>query len=151
MIAADSRESTPPVVADTRDQVELARLNALLATATNGEVRLVTAAGESLPLPDALRRVLASAADVLARGEAVRLVTMPPDLDETEAAAVLGISLAQLRALLDKAVIPSRPAGTHRRIGLLDLYTYLADRHERSTDLLGEMARIAEDSPGGYD
>jgi excisionase family DNA binding protein len=150
MITADARESTP-VVADARDQAELARVIALLATASNGEVRLVTPAGESLPLPEALRRVLAAAADVLARGEAVTLVPKPADLSETEAAAVLGVSATQLIALLDEAVIPSRQTGAQRRIGLLDLYTYMTQRHARSTDLLGEMAHIAEESPGGYD
>jgi excisionase family DNA binding protein len=142
MIAADARESTPPVVGDAHDQAEFVRLIALLATASNGEIRLVTAAGESLPLPEALRRVLTAAADVLARGKAVRLVPMPPDLSETEAAAVLGVSRPQLTVLLDEEVIPSRRAGTRRLIGLLDLYAYMAQRHTRSIDLLGRWRAL---------
>lgn len=151
MITSAAREGMPPVVADVHDQVELARVIALLAAASNAEVRLATAAGESLPLPAALRRVLSSAADVLARGEAVTLVPLAPDLSEAQAASVLGVSRTHLTALLDAGVLPSRRAGPHRQIGLLDLYTYMTQRDARSADLLAEMARIAEESPGGYD
>jgi len=151
MITADPREGTSPVLGDARDQAALARVHDMLATATDGELRLVSAAGESLPLPDALRRVLAVATDVLARGEAVTLVPLPPELSVSQAAAVLGVSRPHLITLLDDGALPSRRVGTHRRIDLHDLSAYMTHRHARSRDLLTEMARIAEESPGGYD
>jgi len=152
MITADAREGTSPVLGEARDQAALARVHDMLATATDEELRLVSAAGESLPLPDALRRVLAVATDVLARGEAVTLVPLPPELSVSQAAAVLGVSRPHLITLLDDGALPSRRVGSHRRIDLHDLSAYITThRHAYSRDLLAEMARIAEESPGGYD
>jgi len=102
-------------------------------------------------MPDVLRDVLSEATDALARGEAVTLAPLQPEISVSQAAILLGISQPHLVKLLDDGVIPSQFDGTHRRVNLLDLYAYKEHRRQRSQRLLQDMTRIAEESVGGYD
>ena len=123
----------------------------VLAVAAAGDLCLRTAAGELLPLPESVHRVLAEATTVLARGDALTLVPPQAELSTTQAAALLGVSRPQLIKLLATQAIPYRRVGSHRRVSLLDLQAYAARRHAKSLDLLNAMAHIAEESAGGYD
>ena len=151
MVAVNGRATAAPPVGDAGEQEALVRLNKALAASIEGDLCLVTATGESLVLPDPVRRVLAAATEMLTHGEALKLVPVHAELSTSQAAALLSISRPHLIKLLDEGVIPYRRVGTHRRIGLRDLSTYLSQRSAHSRDLLAQMARIAEESAGGYD
>jgi len=150
-VAVNPHENASPPADNTRDEATLAQLKKLLHSVRGRDLRLITLDGESLAMPDVLRDVLSEATDALARGEAVTLAPLQPEISVSQAAILLGISQPHLVKLLDDGVIPSQFDGTHRRVNLLDLYAYKEHRRQRSQRLLQDMTRIAEESVGGYD
>ncbi len=150
-MAVNPHENASPPADNTRDEATLAQLKKLLHSVRGRDLRLITLDGESLAMPDVLRDVLSEATDALARGEAVTLAPLQPEISVSQAAILLGISQPHLVKLLDDGVIPSQFDGTHRRVNLLDLYAYKEHRRQRSQRLLQDMTRIAEESVGGYD
>jgi len=150
-VAVNPHENASPPADNTRDEATLAQLKKLLHSVRGRDLRLITLDGESLAMPDVLRDVLSEATDALARGVAVTLAPLQPEISVSQAAILLGISQPHLVKLLDDGVIPSQFDGTHRRVNLLDLYAYKEHRRQRSQRLLQDMTRIAEESVGGYD
>lgn len=148
-MAVEQHESAPPVVRNPREETALARLQEVLDGAA-GELYLGTPDGKSVLIPASLRRGLRVAADMLAREKAVALEPAH-DISAAQAAAFLRVSQEHLDKLLDEGELPFRHIGEDRRIKVDDLYAYDERRHRLSRQLLREMTRIAEESPGGYD
>jgi excisionase family DNA binding protein len=81
----------------------------------------VEAGGGTLALPRPAAALLAQVLQLLARGQGVRVVPEPAMLTTQQAADILGVSRPYLIGMLDRAEIPYRMVGTHRRIALADL------------------------------
>ena len=117
---------------------------------TGGRLRITTADGTVLDLPEpvaeALAEVLAAAAD----GERPLVLRSPDDLTTEQAAAVLGVSRPTVIRMIEAGKLAARMAGTHRRLALGDVLAYRAASASRRRDALDRMSDQAEDL-GLYD
>src|SRR5215469_10945439 len=105
-----------------KDAKALEMVHAVLSQ-SDGDV-LVTANGESTPLPAEVRRVLANVVEALRRGQGITVAPHAQRLTTQQAADLLGISRPTLVKLLESGRIPFDTPGRHRRIRLVDLLTY---------------------------
>ncbi len=115
-----------------------------------GHLRVTTADGTVLDLPEPVERALVEVLQAAADGDRPLVVRSPEDLTTEQAAAVLGVSRPTVVRLIDTGKLPARMVGTHRRVALGDV---LAHRHastQRRHDALDQMTRQAEDL-GLYD
>ena len=148
-MAVEQYESAPPVVSNPREEAALARLKHVLDSADGG-LYVGTSSGESCPIPASMRRLLRMAAEALTHERAVALEPVH-EVSAAQAAAFLRVSRQHLDRLLDEGDLPSRRVGEDQCVKVKDLYAYDEHRHQLSRQLLREMTRIAEESPGGYD
>jgi excisionase family DNA binding protein len=100
--------------------------------------------GTALRLPGPARDAVVDLLSRMARGETVTVTSADELLSTSQAAALAGISHTYLRNLTSRGVIPVQYRGTHRRIRLADLQSWLAGRGLPSDD----DAAPAEDSGG---
>jgi len=84
----------------------------------------VEASDGALAVPRPAAALLAQVLQLLARGQGVRVVPDPAMLTTQQAADLLHVSRPYLIGLLDRAEMPYRMVGTHRRIALADLLEY---------------------------
>jgi len=127
---------------------ELRRMTQLVEE--GGPTSLVGPTGDQVALPAAMTEVLAFVLETMQHQQAVVLMPEDQALTTNQAAAILGVSRPYLVRLLDEGKIPSRRAGTHRRVGLADLRAYQAQRdlaRRRTLDAL----TVALDEAGVYD
>ncbi|WP_305788751.1 excisionase family DNA-binding protein [Symbioplanes lichenis] len=99
--------------------------------------------GVAAPMPPELADLVWQLARSLADGDGVTVVPLPAELSTTEAAHLLRISRPTLVKALDAGELPSRKAGTHRRIAARDVLAYrevLIDRHYRAYEALMEYS-----------
>lgn len=104
-----------------------------LAEALASEDVTVFVDGTSLRLPEGARDAVVDLLSRLTRGETVTVTSVEELLTTSQAAALAGISHTYLRNLTTQGVIPVQYRGTHRRIRLTDIQTWLAGR-ERPGD-----------------
>ena len=78
----------------------------------------------TLNLPAAVLRLLVRILEEMARGNAVTLIPVHPELTTQEAADMLNISRPSLIQLLNEGKIESRRVGTHRRVRFEALMKY---------------------------
>jgi excisionase family DNA binding protein len=84
----------------------------------------VEAGDDALAVPRPAAALLAQVLQLLARGQGVRVVPDTAMLTTQQAADMLHVSRPYLIGLLDRAEMPYRMVGTHRRIALADLLEY---------------------------
>lgn len=84
--------------------------------------------GTSLRLPGGARDAVVDLLARLSRGETVTVTSAEELLTTSQAAALAGISHTYLRNLTTRGIIPVQYRGTHRRIRLADLQSWLAGR-----------------------
>lgn len=104
----------------------------LLAGALASEDVTVFVDGTSLRLPDGARDAVVDLLSRLTRGETVTVTSAEELLTTSQAAAFAGISHTYLRNLTTQGVIPVQYRGTHRRIRLADLRSWLAGRGQEA-------------------
>lgn len=115
-----------------------------------GEVFLKDSSGREIVLPRSVRGVLEKAVREMAGGNEVRILAVESELSTQRAADILGVSRPHLVKLLDRGEMPSRKAGTHRRVRLEDLLSYKEGRDRERGEALDEITRVSEDL-GLYD
>ena len=140
----DSGESIVPNSADSQGAKRL--LDFIAREGVGGELRLVTKGGQEVPLPHAVYRALEEAAQAVAGGHAVTVLSAHHELTSTQAAAVLNVSRPHLVGLLDAGEIPFYKVGTHRRISLDDLLAYKRRRDSSRRETLRRLTRDAQDA-----
>ncbi|HEU5421773.1 MAG TPA: helix-turn-helix domain-containing protein [Streptosporangiaceae bacterium] len=84
----------------------------------------VEVGNDALAVPRPAAALLAQVLQLLARGQGVRVVPDTAMLTTQQAADMLHVSRPYLIGLLDRAEIPHRMVGTHRRVALADLLEY---------------------------
>lgn len=107
--------------------------------------KLVSSAGEIIPVPDELFRVLKYAAQNLAEGRAVSVAPIETQLTTQEAAEFLGMSRPSLIKIVDRGDIPCTKVGRHRRVRLGDLVDYRRRQVGIRRVALQEMVDISLD------
>lgn len=93
--------------------------------------------------------VLASVAEVLARGDAITIVPVGKELTTQQAADLLNVSRQYLVRLLEAGQIPFSKVGKHRRLRIEDVLAFKAQRDQERRAKLEELTRLSEDL-GGY-
>jgi excisionase family DNA binding protein len=94
----------------------------------------------TLNLPASALRLLVRILEEMARGNAVTLIPVHPELTTQEAADMLNISRASLIQLLNEGKIESRRVGTHRRVRFEVLMKY---KREADTELRKVLKHLA--------
>jgi excisionase family DNA binding protein len=100
---------------------------------------LVGLAGEQMPLPAEVDRVLRHAIEVMRQGKAVHVAPQNLVLTTQEAADLLDVSRPTLVKLLEDGAIPFDQPNRHRRVRLHDVLDYRARRHAAQRAALDEL------------
>ena len=100
---------------------------------------------DSVALPPVAARLVLGLLKELARGNAVTLNTVSPELTTREAADLLNISRPMLIQLLDDGKIPYHRLGTHRRIPLDGVLAFKAALYAKRKAALDEMSALHQE------
>lgn len=106
--------------------------------------------GQALPLPQAVRDLLAHVLAEIAQGNAVTLIPIHAEMTTQEAADFLNVSRPHLVKLLDSGAIPHHKVGTHRRVRFRDLRDFKARKAARAEERLADLTREAQELGMGY-
>lgn len=109
-----------------------------------GQFRVVGPAGEHVEFPLALMPLLESIADDFEQGQRVAVLPIEELLTTTEAAELLNVSRPYFARLLDQHEFPFEMVGTHRRVRLGDVLSYLQRKDAERRVALDEMVREGE-------
>ncbi|MBO1268375.1 helix-turn-helix domain-containing protein [Arthrobacter cavernae] len=82
----------------------------------------------------------------LSRGEAVTVSSVEEMLTTSQAAELAGISHTYLRNMTDRGEIPVEYRGTHRRIRLADIMSWLESQKKKAA---ADAANAADDAANG--
>ncbi|PBY65979.1 DNA-binding protein [Pseudomonas aeruginosa] len=101
-------------------------------------------------IPAKALAALADALDQIARGRAVDLQGIPPEVATSEAAALLNLPHPRLLRLLDEGAIASRMANGRQRVQVIDLVAFKQAQADASSAAMDELARESERLKLGY-
>lgn len=129
-------DQTPPFSENDRELLE--KINDVI----NGAERpmLVGREGAHVQFPEPLFHVLTKAVRMMARGQAVMLLSENEEFTTQAAANHLGMSRPHLIKLLEAGAIPFHHVGTHRRIYLKDLQSFESRRDAQRRKTLDALA-----------
>jgi len=109
-------------------------------------VQLAQLESLKVEIPAQALAALAEALDHIAKGRAVDLQGVPPEVATREAAALLNLPHPRLLQLLDDGAIASRMRNGRRRVQVVDLVAYRqAAQAEASSAAMDELATLSED------
>jgi excisionase family DNA binding protein len=109
---------------------------------------VILAGGESdarEALPVTAARLLMKILSEIAKGNAVTIVPLKPELTTQEAAELLNVSRPHLIKLLERGEMPFHKVGTHRRIRLADVVVYKRKALEERKAALREMVALNQE------
>lgn len=113
-------------------------------------VQLAQLGSLQVEIPAKALAALADALDQIAKGRAVDLQGVPPEVATREAAALLNLPHPRLLQLLDDGAIASRMANGRRRVQVVDLVAYRQAQAEASSAAMDELTRESERLNLGY-
>lgn len=106
---------------------------------------------KDLKLPIKAFRLLESILDLMAEGKSFTLIQEDTELSTQKAADLLSVSRPHIVKLLETGEIPFKKTGSHRRIRLEDLVTYMTKLRLRRAAALQELADQAQNLKMGYE
>ena len=157
-MSASVRPSSGKMPPDTakaipaRERTAAARIAALLSSAPAKErrpVAVVDAEGERVEVPAALTAIIYRAAELIAEGHPVAVMSDDEVLSTQDAADLLNVSRQYLVRLVDAGDLPAQKVGSHRRLRLADVLAFKAQRDAKRTSALDRLTTLSEDA-GGY-
>lgn len=104
------------------------------------EVKLTLPTGEELIVPRRAAELLSELLESLGDGQDPSVLPRAMELSTGEVASLLGVSRQYVTRLLDEERIPSRRAGTHRRVLASDALRYRRQDDRRRARRLRELA-----------
>lgn len=113
-------------------------------------VQLAQVGGLQVEIPAQALAALAEALDQIAKGRAVDLQGVPPEVATREAAALLNLPHPRLLQLLDDGAIASRMRNGRRRVQVVDLVVYRQAQAEASSTAMDELTGESERLNLGY-
>lgn len=113
-------------------------------------VQLAQLESLKVEIPAKALAALAEALDHIAKGRAVDLQGVPPEVATREAAALLNLPHPRLLQLLDDGAIASRMRNGRRRVQVVDLVAYRQAQAEASSAAMDELTTLSEDLKLGY-
>lgn len=105
------------------------------ALATSGDEVKVSLSRETAELVSRL-------VDARARGEEILVSRGHAEVTPTEAAVLLGMSRPQVRKLMDRGLLEFRKVGTHHRVRVSSIRTFLESERPRRREALGDLAAL---------
>jgi len=105
------------------------------ALATSGDEVNVSLSRETAEM-------LARVVDAQTQGQEVVVTHGLQEVSPTEAALMLGMSRPQVRRLMDKGELPFRMVGSHHRIAIEDVHTFLAAERKRRKTALARFSAL---------
>ena len=147
---ASSNLKLEPVVASDRELATLLALEDLLQVTTNGspepKLRVVSATGQEVELPESILRLLQQLVSQLAKGKGATIWSFHQPLRIGEAARLLEISRHRLVELLAEEEIPHTGDGWECQIRFDDLMAYKQKRDRLQKEGLAEIVTISEEA-----
>lgn len=134
-----------PIAPSESERAALAEIARLFDACDGRGPMLVGLKGEQIALPESVCRVLRQAVRSMSQDRAVSVVPIHKQLTTQEAADLLLVSRPYLVKLLDAGEIPSTKTGTHRRIRLDDLMSYVAQRDARRREALDLLTQESQE------
>lgn len=123
-------------------------------TGTQETVKIQLSGGNAeaavLTLPALALRLLLGALEQMAKGNAVSLSPIRPELTTQQAADMLNVSRPYLIRLLDEGAMPYHKVGTHRRIRLQDFLEYKEKDDRKRQEALDALTAQAQELNMGY-
>ena len=114
-------------------------------------IRLENDGGEEVvPIPASVYRMLLDILTNMAKGNAVTLVPSHAEMTTQQAADILNVSRPFVIQLIEAGKLPHRMVGTHRRIAFADLMDYKRRIDADRLQVLGELAKEAQELDMGY-
>lgn len=132
---------------------ELPALQVVLAAleGENAHLGVVGASGGALSLSPALEGGLRDVLRLLLTRHAVEVLPADEELSPNEAADRLNVSRTFVNKLLERGELPCRMVGTHKRIPLADLLTYMERIAARRREGLAAIAGFSQAQGGEID
>lgn len=103
----------------------------LLALLNESEEISISSATHTAQVSTELSHLFADLLQKLATGQRVEMQTVTQDLTTTEAARRLGVSRPTLVKLIKTGDLPAHKVGSHYRIDIADLQTYIEIRYQK--------------------
>lgn len=104
-----------------------------------------------MELPVSTLRLVEKILNGLAKGDAIRVVSVNAELTTQEAADLLNVSRPHLVKLLEDGELPFLRTGKHRRVRLADLLQFKDARERASVQVMDELSRQAQELGMGYE
>ncbi len=104
-----------------------------------------------MELPTKALRALVEVLAELAEGNAVQIVPVHAELSTQEAADILNVSRPHVVKLVEEGHLPFHKTGKHRRVRLVDLLQFKAQRDKASQDAMAELTQQAQELRLGYE
>lgn len=126
------------------------RLKKLLEVLSRGRKAKLVVGQTEAPVPDEVQILLRHVIEVLARGDAMSLVSIERELTTQQAADILNVSRQYMARLLDAGEVPcTKTKGAHRRVNLQDVLAYKRKRAGQRKAALDELVELTAEY-GGY-
>jgi excisionase family DNA binding protein len=106
-------------------------------------IRLTSADGSEVRLPDVLADVLRAAVGPMVRGQSVSVAPIGDEMTTQQAADFLGYSRPTVVRLVDEGRIPSVRLHSHRRVRLADVIAFRDQLAVERREALAQMTRDA--------
>jgi len=151
----DSIRRMQPVSAPAAEKAGVAALHQLLdhmgqpRRKRAPQCQLVGPKGEATEIPESVFYVLERVAEVLARGDAITIVSVGKELTTQQAADLLNVSRQYLVRLLEEEKLPFTKTGKHRRLRIEDVLAFKERRDHDRNGALDELAELSQEF-GGY-
>ena len=107
------------------------------------------AEGRRVEVPAALTAIIHRAAELIAEGHPVAVMSDDEILSTQDAADLLNVSRQYLVRLVDAGDLPAEKVGSHRRLRLADVAAFKAQQDTKRTSALDRLTTLSEDA-GGY-
>lgn len=106
--------------------------------------------GGSIELPTEIVDLLLSALDAWCRGHGVTVTVQTKLLTTQQAAELIGCSRQHVVSLMDSGSLPGHSIGTHRRIRLADVLSFIQEDDKRRDRAMTKLVQHTEEM-GGYE
>jgi excisionase family DNA binding protein len=100
---------------------------------------------EDIILPGHIMAMLLKISTEMSQGKAISLIPINAELTTQEAANMMNVSRPHLVKLLEQEALPFHKVGTHRRIYLKDLLTYMEDNDKARRQSLDDLAALSQE------
>lgn len=100
---------------------------------------------EDIILPGHIMAMLLKISTEMSQGKAISLIPINAELTTQEAANMMNVSRPHLVKLLEQEALSFHKVGTHRRIYLKDLLTYMEDNDKARRQSLDDLAALSQE------